>query len=110
MSPGVSPRSLRRTRGSVNLGGGLPVEAGNRFCELVSAAPSGRQEMFQRSDWAYQKSIFEIVCCRWAGADEVEHHSLILCHPKMTNTLWLGEKAAAGRASNLLSSNFSAMP
>jgi hypothetical protein len=38
--------------------------------------------------------FFEIVCRRWAGADEIEHHSLILCHPEMTNTLWLGEKAA----------------
>src|SRR5580658_3787537 len=39
-------------------------------------------------------SFFEIVCSRRAGADKIEHHSLILCHPEMTNTLWLGEKAA----------------
>ena len=38
--------------------------------------------------------FFEIVCCRWAGTNEIENRSLILRHPKMTNTLWLGEKTA----------------
>jgi hypothetical protein len=39
-------------------------------------------------------SPFENVCRRWASADEIEHRSLILCHPKMTNAFWLGKKSA----------------
>jgi hypothetical protein len=45
--------------------------------------------------WGGSISFFAIVCCRRAGTDKIEHHSLILCHPEMTSTLRLGEKAAS---------------